>query len=469
MSVCPASSSASRTAATWPSIMPLRPSSSRAGSRLRERHRAVPLERRVVVDAAAVVEHAAVAVVGELVEAEVGLHDERAGGCLDGDPRRDVEDAVGVGGARAARIAHLGHAEQHHAADARRPRPHRRLRAGSRASAARRPASTRSAPGRLTPSRTNIGSTSSAGCRRVSETRRRSAGVSRSRRGRTRGSGVELTTATSLRSQRRSSVERGPRDVATSDRVDERLGGALARDHVDPQPDLARHPSAVCGPMAATRIVSGIGPSCCCTCSATLPDVTSTRGRCRRARRRRPSPTPGRRPCGRRRRPRRGGPPRRGRSRAPASRSPSAGEHAQSTRAVGRGLPLLEQAARRSCPRSGTMSARYPAATSAAAVVSPTAATFVVSGITAPYDGEHVDGRRARDRRPSRSRRRRASSSAASSAGWSSVGAKLISGATTGDAPRARSAAATPSPHGPPRGTSTRQPASGLPRPTRAG
>jgi hypothetical protein len=28
--------------------------------------------------------------------------------------------------------------------------------------------------------------------------------------------------------------------------------------------------------MAATRIDSGIGPSCCCTCSATLPDVTST-------------------------------------------------------------------------------------------------------------------------------------------------------------------------------------------------
>ena len=50
---------------------------------------------------------------------------------------------------------------------------------------------------------------------------------------------------------------------------------------------------------------------------------------------------------------------------------------------------------------------------------------------------------------------------AASSAGWSSVGAKLIMGATMGVAPRARSAAATPSPQGPPLGTSTRHPASG--------
>ena len=99
--------------------MPERPRSCGAGAGLLERHRAVPLEGGVVVDAAAVVEHAAVAVVGELVEAQVGLHDESARGCLDGDPRRDVEDAVGVGGARAACVAHLGHAEQHHAADAR--------------------------------------------------------------------------------------------------------------------------------------------------------------------------------------------------------------------------------------------------------------------------------------------------------------------------------------------------------------
>ena len=118
MSVWPPSSSASRTAATWPSIMPERPEQLRARAGLRERHRRVPLEGGVVVDAPAVVEHAAVAVVGELVEAQVGLHDEPARGCLDGDAGRDVEDAVGVGGARAACVAHLGHAEQHHAADA---------------------------------------------------------------------------------------------------------------------------------------------------------------------------------------------------------------------------------------------------------------------------------------------------------------------------------------------------------------
>ncbi len=47
--------------------------------------------------------------------------------------------------------------------------------------------------GAVTPSRTNSGSTSSAGCRRVSDTSRRMAAVSRRRRGRTRGRGVELT------------------------------------------------------------------------------------------------------------------------------------------------------------------------------------------------------------------------------------------------------------------------------------
>ena len=54
------------------------------------------------------------------------------------------------------------------------------------------------------------------------------------------------------------------------------------------------------------------------------------------------------------------------------------------------------------------------------------------------------------------------SCSALASADGSSALAKLMSGAITGIAPKPRRVAATPSPHLPPRGTSTRQPASGL-------
>ena len=60
------------------------------------------------------------AVVGELVEAQVGLDDQRVADLGRGDARRDVEDAVRVGRAGARRILVLGHAEEHDAADARR-------------------------------------------------------------------------------------------------------------------------------------------------------------------------------------------------------------------------------------------------------------------------------------------------------------------------------------------------------------
>ena len=36
----------------------------------------------------------------------------------------------------------------------------------------------------------------------------------------------------------------------------------------------SRASRAVCGPIAATSVVSGMGPSCTCTCSATEPLVT---------------------------------------------------------------------------------------------------------------------------------------------------------------------------------------------------
>ena len=63
-------------AATWPSIIPEGRDDVGAGARLRDGHLGVEQEGRVVVDAAALVEHAAVAVVGELVEARVGHDDE---------------------------------------------------------------------------------------------------------------------------------------------------------------------------------------------------------------------------------------------------------------------------------------------------------------------------------------------------------------------------------------------------------
>jgi hypothetical protein len=91
-----------------------------AGIGLRERHARVDLERRVVVDAAVGGEHAAVAVVGELVEAQVGLHRDapRGGVSCGGDGA--IEDACGVGGPAADGVAGRGHPEEHDAADARR-------------------------------------------------------------------------------------------------------------------------------------------------------------------------------------------------------------------------------------------------------------------------------------------------------------------------------------------------------------
>ena len=87
-----------------------------AGSGVRARHLGVQLEGGVVVDPAGGVEDAAVAVVGELVEAEVAHHGDRVTdlGLHVGD--RDVEDAVGVERAGAGGVLGLGDAEQHHPA-----------------------------------------------------------------------------------------------------------------------------------------------------------------------------------------------------------------------------------------------------------------------------------------------------------------------------------------------------------------
>src|SRR5699024_970716 len=75
-------------------------------------------EGRVVVDPPGVIEHAAVAVVGELVQAQVG-HDHRRVAELRAQPGEGpVEDPLRIGGAGADGVLVLGHAEEHHAAHA---------------------------------------------------------------------------------------------------------------------------------------------------------------------------------------------------------------------------------------------------------------------------------------------------------------------------------------------------------------
>ena len=95
------------------------PEQLRAGFGLSERHLPVAHERGVVVDGSARIEHPAVPVIGELVEAQVGLHDETVTHLLDGDARRDVEYPVGIGRAGSGRVLGERHAEEHDTAHSR--------------------------------------------------------------------------------------------------------------------------------------------------------------------------------------------------------------------------------------------------------------------------------------------------------------------------------------------------------------
>ncbi|CAK7281994.1 hypothetical protein SGPA1_12787 [Streptomyces misionensis JCM 4497] len=92
-------------------------------------HLGVPLQGGVVVDAALGVQHPAVPVVGELVQAQIG-HDEEVVADLGAHiAQGDLEDAVGVGpgGALAVLLALLRHAEEHDPGDSGRHRVQRRL------------------------------------------------------------------------------------------------------------------------------------------------------------------------------------------------------------------------------------------------------------------------------------------------------------------------------------------------------
>ena len=98
-----------------------------AGLRLGHRHLAVDLQGGVVVDVAVGVEDAAVAVVGEFVQADVA-HDDQLVADLGADvPDGLVQHAVRVQRGGAAGVADGGDAEEHDAADAElaRPRPRR--------------------------------------------------------------------------------------------------------------------------------------------------------------------------------------------------------------------------------------------------------------------------------------------------------------------------------------------------------
>ena len=109
---------------------PARAEQVRPGLGLRERHRGVAEQRRVVVDAGArLVQHAAVPVVGELVQAQVGHQDRGVADLADEVAQGHVEHAVGVIGPGAARVLLLvlGHAEDHQPAHAVLDRVDRRL------------------------------------------------------------------------------------------------------------------------------------------------------------------------------------------------------------------------------------------------------------------------------------------------------------------------------------------------------
>ena len=88
-----------------------------AGPGVRDGDAAEQRQRRVVGDRAVVVEHAAVAVVGVLAEADIGRDHEARRGGPDG-ARRDLHGAVRIPRGRALGVLRRGQAEQDHAADA---------------------------------------------------------------------------------------------------------------------------------------------------------------------------------------------------------------------------------------------------------------------------------------------------------------------------------------------------------------
>ncbi len=189
MSRWPAASSAARMTPTWPSIIPLGPSRCAPASAWATAISRVDGERGVVVDPAVVAEHAAVAVVGELVEAGVG-HDDGRVADLGRTSRRATlstpsgsTPAVPVASRRAGTPKSMSPPTPAVTAST------AALRRESRVCCTT-PGIDAIGVGSVAPSFTNIGSTSWRGRRVVSATSRRSAGVARSRRGRWVGKAI---------------------------------------------------------------------------------------------------------------------------------------------------------------------------------------------------------------------------------------------------------------------------------------
>ena len=101
-------------AATWPSIMPLGATTSAPAVGLRLRHLSVEVDGGVVVDVPVLVDEPAVAVVGVLVEAQVGHDHEVVAHVRAQVAQGHLHDALGVPRARALGVLAGGHAEEDH-------------------------------------------------------------------------------------------------------------------------------------------------------------------------------------------------------------------------------------------------------------------------------------------------------------------------------------------------------------------
>ncbi len=99
-------------APTWPSIIPLGATMSAPASRLGQGHALIELERGVVVDGAVAAEHAAVPVIGVLVETEIGDEHHRVAERAAQLRQRHLDDAVAVPGSGSHGIFLVGDPEQ---------------------------------------------------------------------------------------------------------------------------------------------------------------------------------------------------------------------------------------------------------------------------------------------------------------------------------------------------------------------
>ena len=118
MLVCPASSRARADGGDLAVHHPARRGDVGAGVGLRDRGPGVELEGGVVVDVAVGADDAAVAVVGVLVDAEVGDEHHLVADLGAQVGERELHDAVGIPGAGALGVLVGGHAEEDHAGDA---------------------------------------------------------------------------------------------------------------------------------------------------------------------------------------------------------------------------------------------------------------------------------------------------------------------------------------------------------------